>query len=319
MSSTSTATRLVADIGGTNARLALFDPRDGSLRHRQDFENAHFESLEAVIERWLDQLQEPPPAQACLAVAAPPFDDKVEMLNLNWTFSISAIAARFNFDAIRCINDFESNAYALPYLTPTDLHTLHPGVAGATGKLAAVGPGTGLGGAAFGLVDGRPVASASEPGHMSLAAVTPVEQAVFSLLLKSHPDVYAELLLSGPGIVRLYETLAQVMGEQASPLSAAQITAHAAAADCELCVETMATFCALLGSLCGDYVLAQGAYGGLYLCGGIIPRMLPQLTQSAFHSRFVTKGGMRPHLEDVPVFAVTSGTAGLVGAAHAPL
>lgn len=319
MTSTLTATRLVADIGGTNARLALFDPRDGSLRHRHDFENAEFDSLEAVIERWIAQLQEPAPTQACLAVAAPPFDDRVEMLNLNWTFSIAAVAQRFGFEAIRCINDFESNAYALPHLTAGDLETIHPGIAGATGKLAAVGPGTGLGGAAFGLVDGRPVASASEPGHMSLAAVTAVEQAAFGLLLKTHPDVYAELLLSGPGIVRLYETLAQVMGEEAPPLTAAQITARATDTDCELCAETMATFCALLGSLCGDYVLAQGAYGGLYLCGGILPRMLPLLTQSTFHTRFVTKGGMQAHLEDVPVYVVTSGAAGLLGAAHTPL
>jgi len=312
-------TRLVGDIGGTHSRLALYDPTRNKLLSRYDYRNADFDGIAAVIETWLSELQQPRPTQACIAIAAPPFDDLVEMINLKWAFSIRELAQEFRFDAIRCINDFESNAYSLPHLTPEDLETLHAGQAGASGKLAAVGPGTGLGGATFGLVEGNPVANASEPGHMSLAPATALEQDVFALILKQRPDVYAELLLSGPGILMLYNTLARVVDETPEALDAAEISARAANGSCRLCVETMDMFCGLLGSLCGDYVLAQGAYGGLYLCGGILPQMLPLLTQSTFHQRFMTKGSLKPQLYAVPVHIVVSGRAGLIGAAHSPL
>lgn len=314
-----TGLRLVADVGGTHSRLAMYDPASDALRCRHDYRNADFNGMAAVIARWLEEIDEPRPAYCCIAIAAPPFDDQVEMLNLNWSFSINSLRETFGFTALRCINDFEGNAYALPHLSAQDLETLHIGKVGNSGKLAAVGPGTGLGGATFGLVNGNPVANACEPGHMSLAAATPLEQAIFAQLLKERPDVFAELLLSGPGIKVLYDSLAQVMGQSPESLSAEEISQRAADKTCGLCVETMETFCALLGSLCGDYVLAQGAYGGLYLCGGILPRMLPLLTQSTFHQRFVTKGNMTERLRDVPIHLVVSGRAGLIGAAHTPI
>lgn len=319
MSTPAQQTRLVADVGGTNSRLALYDPANNSLRARRDYANENYDNLTDVIAQWLEDLPEAAPTLACLAIAAPPFDDEVIMGNLDWSFSIRETAARFKFDTLRVINDFEGNAYGLVHLEDDDIETLLPGKPGGSGKLAAVGPGTGLGGATFGLVAGQPVANACEPGSMSLSPATQMELELFRLLLKDHSDIYAELLLSGPGIPLLYHSIATLMGEQAEALTAEEISQRALSGSCGLCTQTMETFCALLGSACGDFVLAQGAYGGLYLCGGILPQIRPVLSGSSFTHRFAQKGIMQKHLADVPLHLIISGRAGLLGAAHAPL
>lgn len=311
--------RMVADVGGTNTRLALWDVNKNSLRARRDYLNADFANFDAVIAAWMADLAEPPPTRACVAIAAPPFDDLVAMQNTTWSFSIREISHQFSFDPLRVINDFEANAYGLPHLSSDDMTTIHQGKSGGSGKLAAVGPGTGLGGAAFGLVAGQPTASACEPGHMSLAPATPMEMELFSLLMKEHSVIHAELLLSGRGLPRLYRAVATVMGDDAEDLDAPEISARALAEECDTSLLTMETFCALLGSICGDFVLAHGAYGGLYLCGGILPQMVPLLSNSTFQSRFAAKGEMQEYLQAVPIHVIISGRAGLLGAAHTPL
>lgn len=312
-------TRLVADIGGTNSRLALYDPVNAELRSRHDYLNSEHSRLEDIIDHWLQSLPEPKPREACLAVAAIPFDDQIVMFNTNWSFSCSELQSQFGFSQLRCINDFEGNAYALPHLRPEDTVTLHSGNAGASGKLATLGPGTGLGGSTFGLVAGMSVAHACEPGHMGLAPANALEIDLFSLLLKSHSDVYAELLLSGPGLKLLYHTIGQILDMPSEQLQPEEISARALAQDCALCSQTLNTFCGLLGSICGDFVLAQGAYGGVYLCGGILPRIIPILENSTFAQRFAAKGDMQDHLATVPLHVIISGNAGLLGAAQAPL
>jgi glucokinase len=312
-------TRLVADVGGTNSRLALFDPLTNELRALRTYINRDYAQFEDIIAAWLDALTEPPPSDCCLAVAAPPFADRVIMLNIDWSFSCRDLAARFGFCRLRCINDFEGNAYALPHLHERDLATLHPGKVTKGGKLATVGPGTGLGGATLSLAGEVPVVSASEPGHMGLAAATALELELFRYLQPSYGEVYAELLLCGRGLQRLYESLAAIQNLDTPTLSPEEISAKALAGQCELCVLTLNTFCALLGSICGDFVLANGAYGGLYLGGGFMPRMIGFLQASPFVRRFQEKGKMREHLAQVPLYIITCETTGLLGAAHAPL
>ncbi|MAT92594.1 MAG: glucokinase [Halioglobus sp.] len=317
--SPSGSTRLVGDIGGTNTRLALFDPASGELSARRAYNNREHAGLEAIIAAWLDDLPGPVPAQCCLAVAAPPFRDRVRMLNIDWSFSASELAARFGFAQLRCINDFEGNAFALPHLGAAELHALRAGLDPDCRKLAVLGPGTGLGGATLEFCQQTPVACASEPGHMGLAAANELELALFAALLPRHGEVHAELLLSGPGLARLYRALAEVRGQPVQDLTPAQVSSAALAGESPLCAEAVAVFCALLGSAGGDYVLATGSYGGLYLAGGIVPRILPLLENSEFCARFQAKGDMAPHLARVPLFAVTSPDTGLIGAAHTPL
>lgn len=316
---TGESTRLVADIGGTNTRLALFDPDSDTLRATGQYVNREHDSLGDIIEAWLADLGEPPPRECCLAVAAPPpFDDDVTMLNIDWRFSQRALSERFGFSRLRCINDFEGNAYALPFLGDRDLETLHAGDP-AGGKLATVGPGTGLGGATLDTRGPVPLACASEPGHMGLSPATELELSLFGYLRQEHGEVYAELLLSGPGLARLHRSIAAVRGRTVEDLAPEAISAKALAGDCDLCVDTLQTFCALLGSACGDFVLANGAYGGLYVAGGIAPGMVEFLRASPFAQRFREKGKMAGLLARVPLHVVTCKTTGLLGAAHAPM
>lgn len=311
--------RLVADVGGTNCRLALFDPLANELRSLTTYINRDYGQFEDIIAAWLDALAEPRPTDCCLAVAAPPFDDRVTMLNIDWSFSRRELAERFGFSRLRCINDFEGNAYALPHLSDQNLTTLHRGNVTEGGKLAIVGPGTGLGGSTLSIVAGVPIACASEPGHMGLAAATELELELFRYLLPRYGEIYAELLVSGPGLRHLYQALAAIRGEEAQPLTSKEISVRALAGECELSTLTLNTFCALLGSIAGDFVLANGAYSGLYLAGGIIPDMIPFVQASPFVWRFQAKGKMREHLALVPLYAINCETTGLLGAAHAPL
>ena len=312
-------TRLVADVGGTNTRLALFDPVADELQAVSSYENRDYRRFEDIIARWLQTLAQPAPTTCCIAVAAPPGDDRVTMINMDWSFSCRELARRFGFTQLGCINDFQGNAYALPHLDQADREQLHAGHSDAAGKLATMGPGTGLGGATLEVVRGTPVACACEPGHMGLAPATALELEIMRLLLPLHGEVHAELLVSGPGLQRLYLALAEIRGNSVDQLTPAEISGRALQGQDELCVLTLDIFCALLGSVCGDFVLASGAYGGLYLAGGIIPRMIPFLRASSFVQRFQVKGAMGDQLAGVPLYVITTAQPGLIGATYAPL
>jgi len=312
--------RLVADVGGTNTRIALFDPATGEFQGLAHYINRDYRRFEDLIAHWLESLGQPHPDSCCIAVAAPPSADHVVMSNMDWEFYCSELAAQFGFAQLRRLNDFESNAYSLPHLGAGDMQLLHPGTAEQrAGSRATVGPGTGLGGAVLELAGAKPIAHPAEPGHMSLSPATELELELFSLLLARHDHIYAELLVSGPGLLRLYQALAELRDEPARPLAPTDISAHALDSSDSLCVLALDTFCALLGSVCGDFLLATGAYGGLYLAGGIVPGILPLLSRSEFHHRLINKGALRARLESVPVYAITAGHPGLVGAAHAPI
>jgi glucokinase len=314
------STRLVVDIGGTNTRIALFESASGEFRATGSYKNRDYAEFTELLRAWLAQLDEPHPASCCIAAAAPPSTDRVVMFNNDWEFSCSDLAQEFGFEHLRRINDFESNAYALPYLTGADRVGLHAGREGQSGALATLGPGTGLGGAVLDwTAQQQAISRACEPGHMGLAPGSQLELEVFQLLLPRYGNIYAELLVSGPGLLRLYQSLAEIRGETALLEEPADITAQALADADALCVETLDTFCALLGSVCGDFILANGSYGGLYLAGGIVPRVIPFIRRSAFHQRMCSKGAMQEHLDAIPVYAITANHPGLIGAAHAPL
>ncbi len=311
------ARRLVADVGGTNTRLAAFNPDTGGLESVAYYTNRDFNAFEDVIALWL-QGQAAHPAEACLAIAAPPTGDRVDMINMDWSFSLSGLAERFGFTRLGFLNDFEANAYALPHLAEEELAPLKTGERGAQ-VFAVVGPGTGLGGSALIRGAAGDIARACEPGHVGLSPADALELELFSLLLARHRDLYAELLLSGPGLARLYRAMATLRGTTAQDLEPSEVSRRALAGQCATCEAALDTFCALLGSFCADFVLCNGAYGGLYLAGGIAPAIRPVLERGAFNRRFEEKGLMTALLEKVPRYIITGTTTGLTGAAHAPL
>ncbi len=313
-------TRLVADIGGTNTRIGLFDSRSGALRAVKSYTNRDYPGLEEIVDHWLASLEEPAPEACCVAVAAPLATDQVSMVNIDWSFSRREFADRFGFRRAAWLNDFEAIAYALPHLATDERHGLQIGRDGAAGNLAAVGPGTGLGGATLQWCSGLPRANASEPGHMGLSPATAEEVELFRLLVSRQGEVYAELLVSGPGLQRIYQTLGEVRGETADPaLTPAAISERGRSGEDALCNAALGMFCALLGSVCGDFVLANGAYGGLYVAGGIAPRMIDYLQTSDFRRRFSSKGALEGLMETVPLYVITAAQPGLIGAGHAPL
>jgi glucokinase len=311
--------RMVADVGGTNTRVALYDPAAGDFRALRLFANRDYRQFEDVIADWLENLDEPAPVDACVAVAAAPSEDQVTMFNRDWSFSCTQLAADFGFSHFNWINDFTAIANALPFLLDEDRHTFHTGDGRSTGKLAAVGPGTGLGGATIEQIAGELHVSACEPGHMGLSPGSELELELFRLLSPRHDSIYTELLVSGPGLQRLYQGICELRGSAAVATTPAEVSAAALAGDNKASVEALELFCALLGSACGDFVLANGAYGGLYLAGGIIPGLIPFLAASDFHRRFCNKGAMSKHLNAVPIHIITAGQPGLIGAAHAVL
>jgi glucokinase len=312
-------TRLVADVGGTNSRLALFDEARGEFRELAQFSNADFDRFEDVITRWLGTLGEAAPMRACIAAAAPPAGDRVSMVNIGWSFSCRELAARFGFHELAWLNDFQANAHALPHLGAGDVQQLHPGGETPNRTLATVGPGTGLGGATLRWVDGVPIAGEAEPGHAGLSPGSDLELEIFRRLLPDYGDIYAELLVSGAGLARLHTVIAAINGVSGPALTPPEVSYRALSGEDELCVMALQTFCALLGSVCGDFVLSNGAYGGLYIAGGIVPRMIPFLKDSEFLLRFRNKGAMSQHLAQVPIYVITTAQPGLIGAAHAPL
>lgn len=313
------AIRLVADVGGTNTRMALFDPASGEYRQLATYRNCDHPGIEDIIGHWLASLHETPPTICSIAAAAPPARDRVTMININWSFSCLELARQFNFDRVHWLNDFQANAYSLLHLKDTDRRVLRSGKDSQITGLTTVGPGTGLGGACLERVNGVLHARACEPGHMGLSPATPLEMEVFRVLLPRGGEVHAERLVSGPGLLLLYQTLAEIRGEPATATSSAAVSSAALSTEDELCSLALETFCGLLGSVCGDFVLANGCYDGLYLAGGIVPRMLEFMQSSSFIQRFDDKGAMGPHLQAVPLYAITAAQPGLIGAAHAPL
>lgn len=314
--------RLIADVGGTNTRIALYDPKLDEIRALSVYLNRDYDQFEDVLSAWLESLSEPKPIEACIAVAAAPADDLITMLNINWSFSCASIARKFGFVKLNWINDFVAVAHALPYLSDSQTQLLHEGLTSAPqtcNRFATVGAGTGLGGAIIECGTGWRRASACEPGHIGLSPASSFEVELFELLLRQYDNLYAELIISGPGLQRLYKAICKLSSIEAAGHSPKQISAAALSGADAQCILALETFCALLGSACGNFLLANGAYGGLYLAGGIAPSVIPFVINSQFHQRLCAKGGMHEHLSKVPVHVITTPQPGLMGASQVQL
>lgn len=307
-------TLLVGDIGGTNGRFGVVD--EGELRPgRVESEpgEAH-QTFEAALGACLDRL-DVRPSRAAFAVAAPIGEDgRARLTNRRgWTIDPRALKRRFGFDDVLVMNDFVAQAASLPHLQDDETVVIGDARPRRAVK-AAVGPGTGLGVAGL-LPEGenwRPLPS--EGGHVEFAPVSAREAAAFDVLRSKLGRISAEYVVSGPGLARLHDALAQAEGRAPPGLDPAAITAAAVANEREA-AETAALFLSMLARFAGDMALTFGAKGGVYLCGGVAPHLLPVLDRAAFRAAFEAKAPHEAMMRATATVVVTSAVAGLIGAA----
>lgn len=308
---------LVGDIGGTNARFALLAP-DGSVGEIRILRCADHPGLDAAAEAYLAAVAPPVrPRRAAIAVAGPVSGDWFELTNHGWRFSVRAVAERLGLERLDLVNDFSAVALALPHLGPDDRRQIGPGTAQAGRPIAVLGPGSGLG--VGGVVPAGTdwVALATEGGHVTMAAADDREAAVLAALRHRFGHVSAERVVSGMGLPNLHRALAAVDGAEAPDRDAAAISEAALAGTDPRSVEALTMFCAMLGTVAGNLALSLGAQGGVFVAGGIVPRLGDWFDRSPFRDRFEAKGRMRAYLAPIPTHVVTHPLPAFVGLAAA--
>jgi len=308
---------VVGDVGGTHARFGLADLTRPVLDIEQPrtFLCADYESGVAALAAYLDQQGlSALPGAAAIAVAGPVVEGAMSFTNMSWSLSEASLRA-FGFGRAALINDYGALALAAPHLSPDDWRTIGPDVPASDGSVAVLGAGTGFG-ASLLARDGRSQAIVStEGGHIAFAPSDAVETEALRILSKAFGRVSIERILSGPGLVNLHLALCEISGVTTACVSAADISASAMSGD-QTAMATLERFCAIYGAVAGDFALSYGAKGGVYLAGGIAPRLLDILQASAFRSRFEAKGRFRDYVAAIPTRVVTHPYLALLGAAH---
>jgi glucokinase len=313
---------LVADIGGTNARFGWVAAGEDRVSHVVKLPVADHAGPASAARAYLAGLAAQigaaaaVPHKAALAVATAVHDDVIELTNSHWQFSRRALAQELGLDALLMLNDFEALALSLPRLQPQQLRP-HGALPSGRGTLAVIGPGTGLGvGGVIETARGW-FALPGEGGHATLAPMDDFESELLAAVRTEHPHVSAERLLSGIGLPTLLAGVARVSGLAVPALTAEAIVDGGVAGTDALARRTLDVFCGLLGGFAGNVALTLGARGGVYIGGGIVPRLGELFFASAFRERFEAKGRFRPYLETIPTALITDTLAALAGAAFA--
>ena len=318
---------LAGDIGGTKTNLALFTRQGGELKVqvRQQFPSREFGSLEEVIGRFGTQNAMPKIEAACFGIAGPVIEGNCRTTNLPWEVSTSALQKLLGTQKVRLLNDLEATAYGMLYLGGDEFANLNPQGRSASGNRAVIAAGTGLGEAML-FHDGicfHP--GGCEGGHTDFAPVTPQQDELLKWLRKRHPEhVSYERILSGPGIYTLYEFLCESgFAPQSASMTdipegkdrSAMVSRYALEENDPLCVETLRLFAEIYGAEAGNLALKTMSLGGVYIGGGIAPKILPFLTKH-FMKSFVEKGRFKGMLREMEVKVALNQETALLGAAH---
>jgi len=297
--------KLVGDIGGTNARLALLDA-NGQPADPITYSCGDFPGLGAAIEAFMAERNVEALSDAVIAVATPVTGDLINLTNNHWAFSRSAMQKELGLaeGCFQVVNDFTALALSVPFLSPEDVRKIGPGEAKSGKPIAVIGPGTGLG--VSGIVPtagGGWVALQGEGGHVSIGVRTDREMAIH--------DVF----LSGEGLENIAGALRQIDGLEPLELTPARISARGLSGEDPVCEETLNIFVELLGSCAGNLALTLGSEGGVYIGGGIVPRLGDWFEQSNFREQFAAKGRMSEYLAHVPTYVIVAAYPALIGAA----
>lgn len=325
---------LLADIGGTNARFALVDTATPSMQMRlqaiprppaanllesvREFPVAQFPSLADAARHYLQSTQSSA-YRGVFAVAGRVEGNEARITNHPWVISRTRTQALLGFEQLHLINDFAAQALAIPLLAQEDVAAIggaswrpdHPPV---DRTYAVIGPGTGLGVGGLLIRDGHVHALQTEGGHVSFAPGTPEEIQILERLSAQFGRVSNERLVSGPGLVNIRRALSEIAGEDPGPLRPEDITSRAGHGNAR-CMRTVDIFCAVLGAISGDLVLTLGAWDGVFLTGGLVPKLLRSLQHSGFRQSFEHKGRFSPNMARVFTVAVLHPQPGLLGAA----
>ena len=316
---------LAGDIGGTNARLAYFQSQNGNLRliSERVFPSREYTELGEIVSEFLKKTDARPDV-ACFGIAGPVHHGRVETSNLPWVIEQSRLAKQIQLPATLLINDLEANAWGIGELNPQDLSPLNS-LSQAVGNQAVIAPGTGLGEAGLFWNGTQHEVFACEGGHADFAPQGDLQIELLRFLADRYGHVSYERVLSGPGLVNVYEFL-RAKGYAEEPAGfAAQVTGGNAAATIShaaldgnnrLASAALDLWISVYGAEAGNLALKIMATGGIFLSGGISPKILPKLTGPTFMNAFLEKGRMRPLLESIPVQVIMNDKAGLLGAAR---
>nr|WP_207202548.1 MULTISPECIES: glucokinase [unclassified Pseudomonas] len=305
---------LVGDIGGTNARFALW--KDQQLDSIQVHATADYTSPEQAISAYLKDLGLAPGSigSVCLSVAGPVGGDEFRFTNNHWRLSRQAFCQTLQVDQLLLVNDFSAMALGMTRLQPDEFRQVCPGTPEPLRPAVVIGPGTGLGvGTLLDRGDQRWMALPGEGGHVDLPLSSPRETQLWQHIFNEIGHVSAETALSGGGLPRVYRAICAVDGHPAVLDTPEAITAAGLAGD-PIAVEVLEQFCCWLGRVAGNNVLTTGARGGVYIVGGVIPRFADFFIQSGFARCFADKGCMSDYFRGIPVWLVTAPYSGLTGA-----
>ncbi len=309
--------RLVADIGGTNARLALVAADSLQPQHEKTVRCADFEGLEQAVRRYLQDCGNAVVREAALDVATGITGDFVHLTNGPWRFSIEQTRRNLGLERLLVVNDFTALALAVPTLRPDELQQIGGGAAVPVTPIAVIGPGTGLGVSGLIPVGNGRIALQGEGGHIAFSPIGEKEIGVLRWLQQryGYDHVSTERVVSGMGLENLYQALCALDGVQAQALGPDKITAAALSNGDAQCTEAVDMFCAILGTAAANLVVTLGARAGCYIGGGIVPRLGDYFARSPFRARFETKGRFSGYVAAVPTYVILAQSPALRGLA----
>ena len=281
--------RLLADVGGTNARFAL-ETAPGRIEAIAVLPCKAYPSFVDAVRAYLNgplvaAAGGPALRHAAIAIANPVAGDQIRMTNHHWQFSIEAARCALGLDTLLVVNDFEALAMALPGLTPEQKRQVGAGAVRAGSAIGLLGAGTGLGVSGLVPCGGNWIALSAEGGHVTFAPSNETEMDIIRFAWREFPHVSAERLLSGVGLELIYRALA---------------------GECAICDETIECFCVMLGTIAANLAVTLGTLGGLYIGGGIVPRLGQRFDRSGFRRRFESKGRFSDYLAAIPTFVITA-------------
>jgi len=310
-----TSHNLVGDIGGTNARFAIVSQGSSELLSINTLKCEKFETVQQALRFYLSSIEDIQISSACIATAGTVHLDTFKPSNNDWTINKSDVASELNNIQVSWINDFNAQALATTLLSDNDVITIKAGIEQPDRLRLAIGPGTGLG--VCGLIRSSSgwVSVPTQGGHSDLSPNTPLEIEILTLLQKKFGHVAVERILSGPGIVNLYEALCQINGKDILFHSPSEITAAAINPSPDpLSKETLHLFCQIFGSVTGSMALTTGSLGGIYITSDLVRNFLDFFIESEFVESFENKGRMKYYMTDIPIYFSKKENMGLLGA-----